>query len=129
MMHIPTQHKVAAYVTTVALISASSDVSWAATLSSVSDNLKNSVSDTPKFMTAFCYLAGSLATVAGILKTRDHINSPSNVPLKDGVARLSLAGFLFASPYAASVIQTTIGDPSTTGTVTQSNIISGTPSY
>lgn len=61
-------------------------------------NISNSIDDTPGIIIALTYLLGLLLGVAGLLKLKDHVENPEQVPLKEGVIRLLIGGALFAIP-------------------------------
>jgi hypothetical protein len=71
-------------------------------------NIVASLSSTPGIITAVSYLLGLLACVAAILKIKDHVETPEQVQLKEGVIRLLIGGALFALPVIYSAAQTTI---------------------
>jgi hypothetical protein len=66
--------------------------------STIASNITNSIASLPGLLTALAYLFGILIGVLGILKIKDHVENPSNTPLKDGAIRLAAGGALFALP-------------------------------
>lgn len=52
----------------------------------------------PALVSAVAYLLGLVIAVSALYKTRDHVEDPSRVPLKDAVIRYLTAGALFALP-------------------------------
>lgn len=62
-----------------------------------------SVSNIPGLISAVAYLLGLIFGVMGLLKIKEHVDSPTQVTLKEPVFRLLIAGALFALPtiYAA----------------------------
>lgn len=77
--------------------------------SSIAQNITNSVSSIPGLLTALSYLFGILIGVLGILKIKDHVENPSNTPLKDGAIRLAAGGALFALPIIFEAMTNTNG--------------------
>jgi len=78
--------------------------------SSIAQNITNSVSSIPGLLTALAYLFGILIGVLGILKIKDHVENPSNTPLKDGAIRLAAGGALFALPIIFEAMTNTNGN-------------------
>ena len=60
-------------------------------------------------ISAFSYLMGLLLGVLGILKIKDHVENPSQTPLKDGAVRMASGGALFALPIISESMLNTIG--------------------
>ena len=77
--------------------------------SSISQNITSSVASIPGLLTALAYLFGILIGVLGILKIKDHVENPSNTPLKDGAIRLAAGGALFALPIIYEAMTNTVG--------------------
>jgi uncharacterized membrane protein HdeD (DUF308 family) len=77
--------------------------------SDIARNISASVEELPGMVSAFAYLFGLLLGVMGILKLKDHVENPSNTPLKDGAIRLAAGGALFALPIVMEAMQETIG--------------------
>jgi hypothetical protein len=86
----------------------------------IAKNINTSIADLPGLLTAMCYLFGILLAVLGILKIKDHVENPSNTPLKDGAIRLCIGGFLFALPILFEAMANTI-DAGTDGAATTSS--------
>jgi hypothetical protein len=81
--------------------------------SSIAQNITLSVSSLPGLLTALAYLFGILIGVLGILKIKDHVENPSNTPLKDGAIRLAAGGALFAIPIIFQAMTNTAGNNGT----------------
>lgn len=62
----------------------------------------------PALISAVAYLLGLVIMVSALYKTRDHVENPSQVPLKDAVIRYLTAGALFALPTLYNAMYTTI---------------------
>lgn len=78
-------------------------------LNNILANIIDAIDKLPTLIAAVAYLLGLMITVAGILKIRDHVESPEQTPLKDGVIRLIVAGALFALPSVYNAMFTTVG--------------------
>lgn len=85
----------------------------------VSDNIVSSIDDLPGLLTGISYLIGALLGVLGILKIRDHVESPGNTPLQHGMIRLAAGGGLFALPIVFEAMQSMIG---TSGDLQQGDV-------
>lgn len=83
------------------------------TFNSISRNITQQISDLPGMLTALAYILGVLFAVLGILKIKDHVENPSNSPLKEGLIRLLIGGALFVVPMLTEAMQNLVG---TTGT-------------
>ncbi len=83
--------------------------------SNIATNIAASIADLPGLLSALAYMFGILIGVLGIMKIKDHVENPSQTPLKDGAIRLAAGGALFALPIIYDAMFTTIG----TGTTTQ----------
>ena len=89
--------------------------------SSIATNIQISVSSLPGLLTALAYLFGILIGVLGILKIKDHVENPSNTPLKDGAIRLAAGGALFALPIIYEAMVNTSGNNGATTTAASLN--------
>ena len=90
----------AAHATTTA----SSDTNF----SSIARNITTSIQDLPGMLSAVAYLFGILIGVLGIMKIKDHVENPTQTPLKDGAIRLAAGGALFALPIVYQAMLSTI---------------------
>lgn len=61
-------------------------------------NIRDSLDRIPALISAVAYLLGILLCATGVLKVKDHVESPEQTPMKEGVIRLLTAGALFALP-------------------------------
>ena len=77
--------------------------------SSIAETMATSVSSIPGLISAIAYLFGVLIAVLGILKIKDHVENPTQTPLKDGAIRLAAGGALFALPIVMEAMLNTIG--------------------
>lgn len=77
--------------------------------SSITDNITQSISGLPGLLTGVSYMMGILLGVLGILKIKDHVESPGNAKLQEGAIRLAAGGGLFALPIVYEAMQNTIG--------------------
>jgi hypothetical protein len=65
---------------------------------SIAENINTSIASLPGLLTGLSYLFGILLGVLGIMKIKDHVENPTQTPLKDGAIRLAAGGALFALP-------------------------------
>ena len=77
--------------------------------SDIAENIIYSIRDLPSLLTGIAYMLGILFGTLGILKIKDHVESPSNVKLQDGAIRLVAGGALFALPIVMEAMKNTIG--------------------
>lgn len=77
--------------------------------STISENIITSIQDLPSLLSGLSYMMGILLGVLGVLKIKDHVENPSNAPLKDGAIRLAAGGGLFALPIVYEAMQATVG--------------------
>ena len=75
---------------------------------SIAGNIIDSIKGLPGLITGLSYLAGTLLGALGILKIKDHVENPSQTPLKEGAIRLLAGGGLFALPIIFEAMQTTL---------------------
>jgi len=85
----------------------------ATSFSTITQNITGQIGGIPGFITALAYILGVLFAVLGLLKIKDHVENPSNAPLKDGMIRLVIGGALFVVPLMTEAMQNLLG---TTGT-------------
>lgn len=78
--------------------------------SNIAENIVDSISDLPTLLAALSYLFGLLLGVLGIMKIKDHVENPTQEPLKNGAIRLAAGGALFALPIITEAALNTIGD-------------------
>jgi hypothetical protein len=84
-------------------------------INDVLKNIMNSTQFIPGLFTAVAYLIGILAGVAGLLKIREHVETPDQVQLKEPVIRLLTGGAMFALPTIMQAAQQTIDGNSMSG--------------
>lgn len=76
---------------------------------SIANNITDSIASLPGLLSALAYMFGILLGVLGVMKIKDHVENPSQTPLKDGAIRLAAGGGLFALPIIYNAMQNTIG--------------------
>lgn len=75
----------------------------------IANNITDSIATLPGLLSALAYMFGILLGVLGVMKIKDHVENPSQTPLKDGAVRLAAGGGLFALPIIYNAMQNTIG--------------------
>ncbi|MGH1399334.1 MAG: hypothetical protein ACRBCT_08985 [Alphaproteobacteria bacterium] len=80
--------------------------------SDVARNITESVAELPGMISGFSYLIGMLMGVLGILKVKDHVENPTQTPLKDGAVRMAAGGALFGLPIISEAMMNTVGTTS-----------------
>lgn len=79
----------------------------------IARNINDSIEEIPGLLTSLSYLMGMLLGVLGVMKLKDHVENPSQTPMKDGAIRLASGGALFALPILFESMYNTIGETST----------------
>tara|TARA_B100001989_G_C24541461_1_gene467830 strand:- start:2362 stop:2754 length:393 start_codon:yes stop_codon:yes gene_type:complete len=77
--------------------------------SSIASNITASIGSLPALLSALAYMFGILLGVLGIMKIKDHVENPTQTPLKDGCIRLAAGGALFALPIVFEAMFETTG--------------------
>ena len=96
-----------------ALVLMTGDAAHANNFSSVAKNMTLSMGNLPSMLSAVAYLFGLLLGVLGVMKIKDHVENPSQEPLKNGAIRLAAGGALFAVPMIYEAAKNTIGTTAT----------------
>ena len=99
----------------VAGLMASKDAEAASSNSftTISQTITSQIGGLPGLLTAIAYIAGVIFAILGVLKIKDHVENPSQTPLKEGAIRLAAGGALFVVPLVTEAMQNLVG---TTGT-------------
>lgn len=84
--------------------------------STIARNINNSIAELPGLISSVSYMLGLLLGVLGILKIKDHVENPTQTPIKEGAIRLVSGGALFGLPIVFESMLNTIG---TTGTLVE----------
>ena len=74
----------------------------------IAKNIVDNIESIPGLLSAISYLFGIVLAVLGMLKIKDHVENPSNTPLKDGAIRLATGGGLFALPIVYDSVETLV---------------------
>lgn len=90
---------------------------------SVANNINTSIASLPGLLTGLSYMFGILLGVLGIMKIKDHVENPSQTPLKDGAVRLAAGGALFALPIMFESMFNTIGSNGANASAAQLNAV------
>lgn len=96
----------------VGMLSATEQAFAGNNFSDIARNINESVEEIPGLLTSIAYLLGLLLGVLGVLKLKDHVENPSQTPMKDGAVRLGAGGALFALPILFESMYNTIGETS-----------------
>jgi hypothetical protein len=80
-----------------------------ASFTSISKTITQQIGGLPGFLTAIAYIMGVILALLGILKIKDHVENPSQTPLKEGAIRLAIAGALFVMPLVTEAAQNLLG--------------------
>ena len=91
---------------------ASSSAHAANNFGNIAANINTSIASLPGLLTGLAYMFGILLGVLGIMKIKDHVENPTQTPLKDGAVRLAAGGALFALPIMFEAMYETVGSGS-----------------
>ena len=94
-----------------------------ATFTKITQTITTHIGGSPGFITAIAYIMGTLFAVLGILKIKDHVENPSNTPLREGAIRLAVGGGLFVVPLVTEAMQNLVGSSGSGVTVQSMNAI------
>lgn len=102
----------------------------------IAENIVKGSDQMPALIAAFSYLLALLFAVTGILKLKEHVNNPTQVPLRVALIRFLVGGALLALPmlYQAMAVAINGGenpefDPSTTVGNMLSDLLGGLAGY
>lgn len=96
---------------TAGILAASSGTAHATNnFNAIASNITSSIADLPGLLAGLSYMFGLLLAVLGIMKIKDHVENPSQTPLKDGAIRLLAGGALFALPIISDAMFQTVGN-------------------
>lgn len=112
MLHIKKSYYAMGAALTLGMLSSTQAHAAAATgnnFGSIASNITTSIASLPGLLTALSYMFGILLGVLGIMKIKDHVENPSQTPLKDGAIRLAAGGALFALPIIYEAMFQTVG--------------------
>lgn len=87
----------------------SSTDAQANSFNTIAQNINTGVQELPGLLTAVSYMMGMIFSVLGILKIKDHVENPSQTPLKDGAIRLAVGGGLFTIPIITEAMTNLLG--------------------
>lgn len=104
-----TYNKMGAMMVAGMVAGQASDAHAGNTFSSIAQNITTSIQDVPALLSALAYLFGILLGVLGVMKIKDHVENPTQTPLKDGAIRLAAGGALFALPILFEAMFETVG--------------------
>ncbi len=96
-------------IMTLGVVTGATDANAANDFGSIANNINQSLSSLPGLISALAYLFGVLLAVLGIMKIKDHVENPTQTPLKDGAIRLCAGGALFALPMILEAMYETTG--------------------
>lgn len=77
--------------------------------SGIAFNMIESIRFLPGLLSGLAYMFGTMLGAQAIIKIKDHVEQPHNIPLKDGLGRIVAGGALFALPIVFEAMHATIG--------------------
>jgi hypothetical protein len=116
------KYAASAAMLTTAMIMAGEAQAQTEKINKIAQNVQENIAEVPALLTSISYLFGIVLGVLGILKIKDHVENPSQTPLKEGAIRLATGGALFATPIVFDSIETLINGGEETFTQTSAKI-------
>lgn len=114
MKQLRVTHKLAAALTAGVLVSQGTDAfAQAVGFKTLTTNIADSASTLPTLISTVSYIGGVGLGVAGVFKLKQHVDQPSQHPLKDGLVRLGAGGGLLALPFLTNMMMGTINNGDT----------------
>ncbi|MEA1938748.1 MAG: DUF6750 family protein [Pseudomonadota bacterium] len=116
-MQIVKEHtlKLAAAISTFALTAGFAMPARADGLGDMVDALFDNLEGIPDLLSLIAYIAGAALGIAGIMKLKQHVDAPQQMPLKNGLMFLAAGAALLALPFILeALIETVGGDTDTT---------------
>lgn len=80
-----------------------------ATAQNIVANVNASASKLPNLITTVAYISGIAFGVLGIIKIKNHVDAPNQVPLAQGIVRLVTGGMFLALPRTVEAMVNTVG--------------------
>lgn len=74
------------------------------------ENITTSIGSLPGLVTALAYLLATGIIVMGLIKTKEHVESPEQTKIQEGVVRILVGGALFAVPTIFEAMSETIAN-------------------
>ncbi len=74
----------------------------------VLDNLSGSLRNFPNILTTISFVSGIFLAVSGVLKLKNHVDNPSQIPISDGIKRLIAGGLFIGLPLATNIAKGSI---------------------
>ena len=93
---------------TVGMLTAKKASAASVGMNVVAETVAEGTESIPGLIVSLSYLIGTLLAALGAMKIKDHVETPSQTPLKDGAIRLGVGGALFALPSLLSAMQGTL---------------------
>jgi hypothetical protein len=87
-------------------------------ISNVLEKIIDSIENLPGLITAVAYVLALVAGIGGLLKLKEHVENPEQVPLREAVIRFFVGGALFALPMIYEAMFNLVGNPGFFGNIT-----------
>lgn len=92
------------------LVLSSDNSAYAGAIDNIVKNIRTSVSDFPRVITAICYIFGLILAISAVLRFKKHVDDPRSEPLNGPIVRLVVGGCLLAFPVIVRMMIETIGE-------------------
>lgn len=114
---------------TVAVMTSGQAQAGVTDLDSLTKQVGEQTGNIPTFINIICYIFGVALVALGIVKLKQHIEQPTQAPLKDGIARVAFGALLLALPFVLGLVLKTMTGQSAGGTAGGPGTINFTPSF
>lgn len=98
-------------------------------LESLTSQVGGQTSNIPTFINIICYVFGVALVALGIVKLKQHIEQPTQAPLKDGIARVAFGALLLALPFVLELALNTMTGSTSGGTAGGPGTITFNPTF
>lgn len=84
-------------------------------IADIANSITRQAQNLPDVITTVAYLGGAVLSFGGVLSVKQHVDSPQQKPLREGLVRLVAGGLLLAAPATFEALRETTGLTGTNG--------------
>ncbi len=100
-------------------LAGSSTVAQAQGIAGIANSITEQTRNLPDVITTVAYLGGAVLSFGGVLSVKQHVDSPQQKPLREGLVRLVVGALLLAAPATFEALRDTTGLTGTSGLTNQ----------
>lgn len=119
-------YKLGAVLTAGAIVAHSGEAEAANNFGNIAQNVNSSIAFLPSIVASLAYLFGVILAVLGVMKLKDHVENPTQTPLKDAAIRLLCGGALFSLPIILEAMTNTVGSGAGTSSAALQSVVFNT---